>query len=169
MKNKHYQVVISEDDMMNVLYHRKDIDHITVDNKDWIEKFNQHCVEFNLSTVENWEIENNGSSEEFIEENLNDWNLPSQYSEFDLESFLLEKCNTDIEVNRVRVELAEFKKRNMIIILKWLKYFVDTMRENNLIWGAGRGSSTASYVLFLLDVHRVDSLKYDLSLNEFLK
>jgi DNA polymerase III alpha subunit len=57
----------------------------------------------------------------------------------------------------------------MFILLKYLKYLVDTMRENNIVWGVGRGSSVASFVLFLLEVHRINSLYYDLSIDEFLK
>ena len=57
----------------------------------------------------------------------------------------------------------------MIDLLRWLKYFVDTMRSNNLTWGVGRGSSVASYVLYLLGVHKVDSIKYKLDLKEFLR
>jgi len=33
----------------------------------------------------------------------------------------------------------------------------------------GRGSSVASFVLFLLGVHRINSLYYDLDIEEFLK
>jgi DNA polymerase III alpha subunit len=53
--------------------------------------------------------------------------------------------------------------------LRYLKYLVDTLRKNNVVWGVGRGSSVASYVLFLIGVHRIDSLYYDLNVDEFLK
>ena len=43
------------------------------------------------------------------------------------------------------------------------------MRLNNVVWGLGRGSSTASYILYLLGVHKIDSLYYDLPIEEFLK
>ena len=32
------------------------------------------------------------------------------------------------------------------------------MRENNIVWGVGRGSPVASYVLFLIGVHRINSI-----------
>jgi DNA polymerase III alpha subunit len=54
-------------------------------------------------------------------------------------------------------------------LLKYLKYLVDTMRENKIVWGVGRGSSVASYALYLIGVHKVDSIKYQLDINEFLK
>jgi DNA polymerase III alpha subunit len=43
------------------------------------------------------------------------------------------------------------------------------MRDNNIVWGVGRGSSIASFVLYLIGIHRINSLYYDLSINEFLK
>jgi DNA polymerase III alpha subunit len=43
------------------------------------------------------------------------------------------------------------------------------MRDNNIVWGVGRGSSVSSYVLYLLGVHRVNSLYYDLDIHEFLR
>jgi DNA polymerase III alpha subunit len=43
------------------------------------------------------------------------------------------------------------------------------MTENHVIWGVGRGSSVASYVLYLLGVHRIDSMFYDLDVSEFLR
>ena len=36
----------------------------------------------------------------------------------------------------------------------------DFMRENNIVWGVGRGSSVASYVLYLIGVHRIDPTQY---------
>jgi DNA polymerase III alpha subunit len=43
------------------------------------------------------------------------------------------------------------------------------MTANRVIWGVGRGSSVASFVLYKLGVHRVDSLYYNLDINEFLR
>jgi DNA polymerase III alpha subunit len=54
-------------------------------------------------------------------------------------------------------------------LLKYLKYLVDVMTENKIIWGVGRGSSVASYVLYKLGVHRIDSMFYNLDVHEFLR
>ena len=43
------------------------------------------------------------------------------------------------------------------------------MRDNQVIWGVGRGSSVASYVLYLIGIHKIDSMYYDLPINEFLR
>jgi DNA polymerase III alpha subunit len=70
---------------------------------------------------------------------------------------------------RVTEELTLFAQHNMIPLLKYLKYLVDTMRKNNIVWGVGRGSSVASYCLYLIGVHKIDSIKYSLDIKEFLK
>jgi len=62
-----------------------------------------------------------------------------------------------------------YQERDLFDLLRYLKYLVDRMSENNMIWGVGRGSSVASYVLYLLGVHRIDSLYYDLDPAEFLR
>jgi len=43
------------------------------------------------------------------------------------------------------------------------------MIANRVIWGVGRGSSVASFVLYKLGVHRINSLHYNLDVGEFLR
>ena len=83
--------------------------------------------------------------------------------------WLIDQCKTEEERTRVDEELTLFIQHGMFDLLFYLKYLVDTMRENNIVWGVGRGSSVASYVLYLIGVHKVDSIKYQLDINEFLK
>ena len=54
-------------------------------------------------------------------------------------------------------------------LLKFLKYLVDTVNDNNIVMGVGRGSSVASFVLYKLGVHKVNSMYYDLDVSEFLR
>lgn len=105
-----------------------------------------------------------------FDQNLqNNWFLPKEYKDMDIAKYVLELCQTDEELQRVGQELLLFQERNMFDLLKYLKYLVDTMRDNNIVWGVGRGSSVSSYILFLLGIHRINSLYYDLSIDEFLK
>jgi len=98
------------------------------------------------------------------------WNMPSEYKVLDIEAWIWEQCPPwDPQHTRVEEELVAFKERNMLDLLRWLKYFVDTMRANNLVWGVGRGSSVASYILYLIGVHKIDSIKYNLDWREFLR
>ena len=97
------------------------------------------------------------------------WFIPDEYKTMDIALYVLSKCKTEAELQRAGEELLLFQERGLFPLLQYLKYLVDTMRANNIIWGVGRGSSVASYVLFLLEVHRINSLYYDLSIDEFLK
>lgn len=98
------------------------------------------------------------------------WNMPDQYKQMDIEDWVRNQCPPwDPECSRIEEELEAFRSRNMLDLLRWLKYFVDTCRTNNVVWGVGRGSSVASYVLFLIGVHKIDSLKYNLDWQEFLR
>lgn len=97
------------------------------------------------------------------------WNMPEEYLTLDIAQHILNLCSTEPELQRVGQELLLYQERDLFNLLRYLKYFVDTMRVNSVVWGLGRGSSTASYVLYLLGVHKIDSLYYDLPIEEFLK
>ena len=96
-------------------------------------------------------------------------NLPKEYKSCNIKELLTERCITDVEKQRVNDEYIEFEKRGLVPVLKFLNYFVETLRKNNIVWGVGRGSSVASYCLYLLGVHKIDSIKYNLDMEEFLK
>jgi DNA polymerase III alpha subunit len=87
----------------------------------------------------------------------------------DIVDWLYQQCPTPEIRQRVVEELGLFAKHDMIPMLKTMKYVVDTLRANNIVWGVGRGSSVASYVLFIIGVHKIDSVKYKLPINEFFK
>lgn len=97
------------------------------------------------------------------------WHMPSEYKNLDIAEWLLKQCQTDQERQRVGEELLLYLDRNLFPLLQYLKYLVDTMRANNIVWGVGRGSSVSSYVLYLIGVHKIDSLYYDLDITEFLR
>ena len=101
--------------------------------------------------------------------NQSSWNMPEEYSNMDIAQWILDQCQTHEELQRVGQELLLFQERNLFPLLKQLKYIVDTWRKNNIVWGVGRGSSVASYVLFLIGVHKINSMYYDLDIAEFLR
>ena len=100
--------------------------------------------------------------------NSKNWFIPKDYCP-DLMVMLYDQCETDEQRDRVSQELELFIKNGMYDVLHVMKYIVDTLRENNIVWGVGRGSSVASYVLYLIGVHKVDSIKYNLPIEEFFK
>jgi DNA polymerase III alpha subunit len=107
--------------------------------------------------------------EQFDNQMQSNWLMPEQYKTMDIAQYVLNQCQDEAELQRAGEELLLFQERDMFVLLRYLKYLVDTMRENNIVWGVGRGSSVASFVLFLLGIHRINSLYYDLSIDEFLK
>lgn len=114
-------------------------------------------------------VEENLSVEDFDHRNQQCWFMPDEYKQLDVAKLVLDLCKTDAELQRVGEELLLYQERNLFDLLRYLKYLVDVMRENRLIWGVGRGSSLASYVLYLLGVHRINSMFYDLDPQEFLR
>ena len=107
--------------------------------------------------------------EQFDNQMQSNWLMPEHYKTMDIAQYILNQCQGEAELQRAGEELLLFQERDMFVLLRYLKYLVDTMRENNIVWGVGRGSSVASFVLFLLGIHRINSLYYDLSIDEFLK
>jgi DNA polymerase III alpha subunit len=100
---------------------------------------------------------------------IDNWYIPDHYKDIDARRWILNRPMTHEERERVMAELQEFQNRGMMPLLNFLLYMVDTMRENNIVWGVGRGSSVASYVLYLIGVHRINSMKYNLDYKEFFR
>jgi len=97
------------------------------------------------------------------------WHMPTEYQQFDIAQYVLDMCASEPELQRCGEELLLYQEREMFPLLRYLKYLVDVMIENRVIWGVGRGSSVASYVLYKMGVHRIDSLHYNLDVREFLR
>lgn len=100
--------------------------------------------------------------------NSDNWFIPQKYKDLDIEQYLIEICPTE-NIERLKLELELYKANNLMMLLKCMKYVVDILREHKIVWGVGRGSSVASYTLFLLGVHKIDSVKYNLPIEEFFK
>lgn len=97
------------------------------------------------------------------------WHMPRQYRDMDIAAYVLDQCKTQQQLQRAGEELLIYQQLDAMMLLRYLKYLVDTLRKNNIVWGVGRGSSVASYVLYLLGVHKIDSLYYGLDVKEFLR
>ena len=166
------QIVLSEQDILEGLYSGKisDLSNLNIDDKTVVEQFNfarrQNADPFPNLTLFNEVIESLG---EFDKRNQEQWFMPKEYEDFPMVEFLLDKTTNEEEYQRVVTELDLYIQHNMMALLNYLKYLVDTMRSNNIVWGVGRGSSVASYCLYLLGVHKVNSIKYELDIHEFLK
>jgi DNA polymerase III alpha subunit len=165
--DKFSQSIFQSQDLFNIMY-EKDLDvlnKIIVEEDSEISSFIKHS-ELVLQTTES--ISYSSNVFDFDRNLQNQWFMPDEYKDFDIEEFLVNQCPKE-NYTRLVDELNEFRKRDMIDLLRWLKYFVDTCRKNNIIWGVGRGSSVSSYVLYLIGIHKIDSIKYNLDWQEFLR
>lgn len=160
------QLIYSENEICNILLTNTNIklDHILTEDNIVFD----FDVFDNVPKIIKYET-TDISIKEFDIANQNKWFMPKEYENFDIAEYVLNQCSSDAELQRAGKELLLFQERNMFPLLKFLKYLVDTMRKNNVVWGVGRGSSVASFVLFLLGVHKINSLYYDIPIEEFLK
>jgi len=169
--NSYGQVTINEDELLESIYagRIKDLADVYIDDLKIIEKYNQ-SRDINADRIPalNALLDPKISIKEFDKINQNNWFMPKDYCP-NLIEYLYGLCTTDEQRDRVSLELELFVKNNMMDVLFYCKYLVDTMREHKILWGVGRGSSVASYVLYLIGIHKIDSLKYNLDIQEFLK
>lgn len=159
--------IFNEADVFDALYtgHQSALSNLVVEDSyefSQLAKIAELTFSQNLDTLDI-------SIEEYDRVNQQQWFMPAEYYTFDVQSYCISKCKSPLEEIRVIEELTEFNNRNLIQVLQWLKYFVDTCLAENIIWGVGRGSSVSSFVLYLLNVHRIHSIKYNLDWREFLR
>jgi DNA polymerase III alpha subunit len=157
MSNIQYKV--DENTAIEMLYRNRDISSVSVQAQ-LSDQYNQVCDLLEIPEIHS-HIEH---TKEFL--------IPEYYKQIDIEEHLrglVSNQGCEIAAARVETELALFKARNLYPVLQLMIYIVDTMRKHNIVWGVGRGSSVASYCLYLIGVHKIDSIKYNLDIREFLK
>ena len=168
MLDKHQRYQSDESTGMEMLYHNADINKVEFLNTDDITKFNLFAEELGIKKLEIL------GAEDF--DRINTYIIPQHYKDLDVEEYVrnlvpygVDGTDNAATSQRVDMELNLYKERGLIPILQVLVYVVDTLHQNSLVWGVGRGSSVASYVLYLIGIHKIDSLKYNLDIREFLK
>jgi len=160
--------IFNSQDIFKSLYQGKltNLKDITVDYTDDIKQL-EEVAEFTFQKF-NDQLDHI-DIKDFDQALQTDWFMPPEYREFNVAEYCISRCTSDVQIERVNAEMTAYEERGMIPLLQWIKHFVDTCTENNIVWGIGRGSSVASFVLFLLGVHQVDSVKYNLDWQEFLR
>lgn len=171
LQNKFGEMVFAEDDLFNLLMqgHRLTSNNpILVDSSVDISSAHE-ILTSPINVISYNTINENLSLNDYDLMCQNNWHMPEQYQDLDVAEHVLSLCKTEDELQRIGQELLIYQERDMFPLLRYLKYLVDTMKLNNIIWGVGRGSSVASYVLYKLEVHKVNSLYYDLDIRDFLR
>ena len=171
-QNKFGELVFLEDDVCDLLMQGRTIDslkNLVVDPSVNIEDLVMHVERPDSLLTWTFPYNQETSVPEFHAAQQLMWHMPDEYKTLDIAEHILGLCNSEAELQRCGEELMLFQERNLFSLLQYLKYLVDVMTTNNVIWGVGRGSSVASYVLYKLGVHRIDSLYYKLDCREFLR
>jgi len=171
IKNKFGEQIYTQDDVCDMLMQGHDlavfngmlVDQIDLESMAHVLENVPAFVEYDKMCREDL------SQQDYDHRCQNTWHMPDEYKQLDIASHVLNLCKTDAELQRVGEELLLFQERDLFNLLRYLKYLVDVMTQNHVIWGVGRGSSVASYVLYLLEVHRINSMYYDLDPHEFLR
>lgn len=104
------------------------------------------------------------------------WSIPDHYKYMNIDEYLIglvsnvEQDNLyDKRIERLSYEIYLFKKLELDDVLKMLIYVIDRLKETKSVWGVGRGSSCSSYLLFLLGLHEVDPVLYEIDIHDFIR
>ena len=170
IRDEYGRVRISEEDICALLYHDPDrnLSNMCLDNPD------RHNAAIDRNYSELGKIAAleilSIPPQEWHKQNQSHWHMPDEYKDMDIAKWLLDQCNgNETELQRCGMELLEYTERGLLPLLAYLKYLVDTMRENSIVWGVGRGSSVASFVLYKIGIHRINSIEHDLDFHEFMR
>ena len=163
----------SNKDLIDMIYsgHADKVHVVLCDESDDVDKFNEACEEQGLSKLQKY-IPLDVDKKTFDGVCQSEWFMPDAYKEINVYEYVLGKAETPCPQHvqdRIWQELDAFRERGMKPLLQYMIYLVDFMRENDIVWGVGRGSSVASYVLYLIGVHKVNSIQFGLDWREFLR
>jgi len=160
----------SNRDLIDMIYsgHADKVHVVLCDADDDVDRFNAAMEEQGLDKLQKY-IPLDVDQKTFDGVCQGEWFMPDEYKKYPIFDFCNSQCTTTEQRVRVMEEFEAFVERGMLPLLCYMKYLVDYMRENDIVWGVGRGSSVASYVLYLIGVHRIDSIQYGLDWREFLR
>lgn len=168
--NIYGQAILSSEQLAELILQGKNISHLNVVFDEDIRLFQEHQAELLKEAITFLDApEEKLTFDEFHKQCANTWVFPEVYQQINVKQWLLDKCKTQQEIDRVNEEYKLYEDRDLIMLLRLFIYLVDYMRKNKFIWGVGRGSSVSSYILYLIGVHRVDSLKYGFDIKDYLK
>lgn len=160
---------LNTDQAIDLMLCGNSINGVIITDKDEVSKFNTNHKSVYECSILNDCVSEFVSEETFHKIQSSSWDIPIKYAEMDVSEYILNLCDSEAEIDRVKEEMSLYEERDMIPVLQFLVYLVDYFREHGYIWGVGRGSSVASYCLYLIGVHKIDSIKYKLDIREFLK
>ena len=163
----------SNKDLINMIYSGNvEKCHVVLcEPSDDVEQFNEGMEEQGLNKLQKY-IPLDVDQKTFDGVCQGEWFMPDEYKDINVYEYVLGKAHTPCPQHvqdRIWEEMEQYKQRDMHNLLRYMIYLVDFMREHNIVWGVGRGSSVASYVLYLIGVHKINSIQFGLDWREFLR
>jgi hypothetical protein len=159
-------VVHTADAAVHALFHNVDIGHMLFEPSIEIEKYNAA----NAMLDTKYASLATATTEQYADVAWDHyWFTPEPYASMNLTTWAVEQCSTDEEITRALEEIILFDVHDMLPVLRHILYLVDHFRQHNIVWGVGRGSSVASFLLYLAGINRINPMQYSLPITEFLK
>lgn len=164
------RTLLRSDELVDLMYRGVDLMTLDVVGDQFTEAYNESCRTFNkVAHLIQPLVDPVVSPEDEHARRSAEWFVDPKYKSMDVRAILMDRCENDVERARVSMEMGMFEDRGLIPLLQLMLALVDHFRLKGIVWGVGRGSSCASYCLYLIGVHKIDSILYDLDIGEFLK
>lgn len=106
------------------------------------------------------------------------WKIPPFYQNLDVFGFVLHKFDTVVKqsnplyheyMDRLSFEMEYFENTNSLQFIQCIVFLLDELRSKDIFWGVGRGSSCASLVLYLIGLHKIDPVRFEIPISDFFK
>lgn len=140
----------------------------------YVDEINESVKQFNKYCSKNQQLKVKESCRSLSYE----WNIPEEYKKLDVVEYLFQQhikitknlSKEEAEKRDIRLieEIKLYKEKGLFDVLRTIIYIINTLSSKQVVWGVGRGSSVSSYVLYVIGVHDVDSVFYDLDISDFL-
>jgi DNA polymerase III alpha subunit len=161
--------VVHADDLLDLLYNDCDPAGLLVRPDAVIDGYNRWCTTFDKRDSLIPPLSSPSVTPAAMHaDRARHWLMPPAFRDLDVRALLLPRCPDAAARARLNREMDLFAARDLLGLLQLMCALVDYFRRDGIVWGVGRGSSCASYALFLIGVHKVDALQYDLDIGEFL-
>jgi DNA polymerase III alpha subunit len=134
----------------------------------YVDRITEEIAQYNKYSIKKIEVKTH------LKQIVPAWSIPEQYQSINAEEYIKSipiphDSFYQQRISRRDVELELFRKNNLMDILTLVIYIVNIFRSKNVVWGTGRGSSCSSYIFYLLGLHCVDVIYYDIPITDFFK
>ena len=123
--NMYGQAILSADNLRELLLQGKNISHLNVISSEEIELFEKYQSELLQETITFLNApEENLTFDEFHQKCAEEWIFPVIYQQIDVKRWLLDKCSSQAQIDRVNQEYALYEERDLIMLLRLFIFLV---------------------------------------------